>query len=232
MLIKMAGVLGVMMGICFFETKEILLILQWPMVRAGLDPKEYMQVLGIIDPFNIQIDIALAGGVVMSLPALLYFFGEFLLPALTPREKRFLLPTFSVGAVLFIVGVLFCYFMLLPTTLQFFKEYNDYFGFRTQWTMQNYIDFATQMLLAFGLCFELPLVIVILNIFGIVSHEALAGHRRHAAVIILIAAACITPGSDLYSLLALSLPMYFLYEASLWVTWWQERKRPKTELME
>ena len=217
-----ALVIGVV--VCFLITPQILDLMMGPLMQAGVDPKEFLWNVGVIDPFVIQLEVGLFGGFILALPFILYFVGQFVLPALTPHEKRYLLPAFTAGAFLFLGGVAFCYFVLLPVALQFFLDYSNYLGIEARWTLQNYVGFVLQMLVAFGISFELPLVILILNFFGLVSYEQLRDHRKHAAVIIVIFAACITPTSDLFSLALLSLPMYFLYEICVWVTYYKMRR--------
>jgi sec-independent protein translocase protein TatC len=225
MLLKSAAALGIGMAACFFATKPIMEILLHPLRAIGEDPKNFLRVLGVIDPFSIQINISLFGGAILALPFILYYIGQFVLPALTDREKKFLLPAFTAGAVLFIGGVMFCYFVLMPKTLRFFLDYSAWMGVESQWTLSNYISFTVQMLLAFGISFELPLVLLILNVFGLVSSAFLSEKRRHAAVVIVIFAACITPTSDFFSLALLSVPMYLLYEACVWITLFREKKQ-------
>jgi len=223
-IIRCFCVLVVGMVICAFSAKEILRALYHPYRLAGRDPKDLFN-FGVVDPFSIHMEISIFGGVILSLPFLLYFIGQFLIPALTAREKRFLAPIFAAGAVLFLVGVTFCYTLVLGATLQFFVNYSTYFGFSPMWTAKGLIDFEVQMLIGFGLAFELPLIIFVLNILGIVSSEQLAGKRRHAALAIFIAACCINPSSDLFSLSLLSVPMYLLYEASIWIARIVEKRK-------
>ncbi len=216
--------LAIGMTISAIYTKELLQLITHPLRVAGKNPETFLRVLGVLDPFSIHLEISFSGGILLALPFILYFLGTYLLPALSPKEKQFLLPTFLSGALLFLSGVLFCYFILLPKTLQFFFDYNEWFGFQTEWTIQNYMEFILQMLLAFGISFELPLVIMLLNFLGIVSHEMLKSGRRHSIIAILIFAAIITPTSDVFSLMLLSIPMYLLYEVTIWLTLWRERK--------
>jgi sec-independent protein translocase protein TatC len=198
--------------ICAFLVKPILDALYRPLIAAGRDPKDFLRTLAPVDPFSIHMEIAVFGGLVLALPFLLYYIGQFLLPALTARERRLLGPIFAGGALLFAVGVSFCYFLVLSSTLKFFLGYNDYLGFGTMWTAKALIDFEVQMLVGFGLAFEMPLVILVLNVMGLVSAEQLASKRRHAIFIIFVAACCIIPSTDLFSLSVLSVPMYLLYE--------------------
>jgi sec-independent protein translocase protein TatC len=211
-IIRCLAALLVGVVICAFGVKQILALLYHPLIAAGQDPKDFLRSLNVVDPFSIHMEIAIFGGLILSLPAILYFLSQFLLPALTPHERRFLGPVFAGGAFLFAVGVSFCYFLVLSNTLRFFLSYNSYLGFGTMWTAKSLIDFEVQMLAGFGVAFEMPLVILVLNLLGLVSASQLASKRRHAAVIIFIAACCIVPSTDLFSLSVLSVPMYLLFE--------------------
>ena len=223
-IIRCVAALGLGMIICAFAAKHILEALYHPYRAAGRDPKDLFN-LGVVDPFSIHMEVSLFGGIILSLPFLLYFIGQFLLPALTAREKRFITPIFALGALLFVVGVVFCYFLVLKTTLQFFIGYSSYFGFTSMWTAKGLIDFEVQMLIGFGLAFELPLIILVLNLLGLVTSQQLASKRRHAALGIFIAACCIIPSTDLFSLSVLSVPMYLLYEACIWIARIVEKRR-------
>jgi sec-independent protein translocase protein TatC len=211
-IIRSLGALLIGVVICAFGVKQILALLYHPLIAAGQDPKDFLRSLNVVDPFSIHMEIAVFGGLILALPTILYFLGQFLLPALTPHERRFMGPIFAGGAFLFAAGVSFCYFLVLSHTLQFFLSYNSYLGFGTMWTARSLIDFEVQMLAGFGLAFEMPLVILVLNLLGLVSAAQLSSKRRHAAVIIFIAACCLVPSTDLFSLSILSVPMYLLFE--------------------
>ena len=223
-IIRCVCALGVGVIICAFTAKHILKALYRPYEQTGHSSKDLFN-FGVIDPFSIHMEISIFGGIILSLPFLLYFLGQFLLPALTPREKRFVTPIFTAGTVLFVVGVTFCYAFVLKATLQFFFGYSNWLGWSATWTAKALIDFEVQMLIGFGVAFELPLVVLVLNLLGIVSAEQLASKRRHAALAIFIAACCIIPSTDLFSLSVLSVPMYLLYEACIWIARIVERKK-------
>lgn len=214
------------MVLSFVFAKQILKILNLPLIWAGLDPTKFLKVLGVADAFTLTLQAAFFTGIIIALPFVLYFLGGFILPALEVHEKKMLLPTFLAGTFLFILGVVFCFFILLPQTLRFFYNYSLEFGFSTEWTALNYIGFCVQMLLALGLSFELPMVILILAKLGIVDTAFLKKYRRHALVIIVLVAAIITPTSDLFTLGAMALPMWFLYEICIIISWWMQRKAP------
>jgi sec-independent protein translocase protein TatC len=224
MLLKSGIAIVVAMIISFVFVRQILQLLNLPLIWAGLDPAHFLRVLGVADAFTLSLQAAFFSGFILSLPFVLYFLGYFLLPALTPEERKMLLPAFIVGSLLFAVGVAFCYFLLLPQTLRFFHNYSASMGYTTEWTAKNYIAFCVQMLLALGLSFELPIVILILAKLGIVDATFLKKYRRHAIVLIIIAAAIITPTSDLFTLGAMSIPMLILYEICILICRWMERK--------
>lgn len=224
MIIRCVGALAVGVVVCALTAKYILAALYRPYDQTGHDSKKLFN-FDVVAPFSIHMEISIFGGIILSLPLLLYFIGQFLLPALTPREKRFLAPVFFAGALLFVVGVTFCYTFVLSATLKFFFAYSDYLGFDATWTAKALIDFEVQMLLGFGVAFEMPLVIFVLNLLGIVSAEQLASKRRHAAFAIVIASFCIIPSTDLFSQSVLIVPMYLLYEACIWIARIVERRK-------
>jgi sec-independent protein translocase protein TatC len=229
MVIKSTAVLALGVVLCFIYTPPIMEFLQRPLKAAGQDPTQ-LKALAVVDPFTMQMEISLLGGFVLTLPFILYFVGQFVLPALTVREKKLLLPVFAVGGALFLGGLLFCYYLLLPQTLKFFVDYNAYLGVKAEWTMQNYVDFVVQMLVGFGLAFELPLVVLALHWVGLVTSRALRDYRRHAVILVVIFAACITPTSDLFTLALLAAPMCMLYEMCVWIAWLRERRVTSPEL--
>jgi sec-independent protein translocase protein TatC len=229
-IIKVVATLTATTTLCLFYIHELLEIFYWPLRKIGQTPDQFLRVLNVGDAFTIHLTVGVSAGLILALPFALYFIGQFILPALTLRERKLITPVFAIGAFLFLGGVVFCYFLLLPQTLQFFLVYANYLGVRSEWTLESYLDFVTQMLLGFGLAFELPLVIMLLNWFGLVSRTMLREHRRHAFVFIVVAAACITPTSDLYSLLMLTVPMYLLYEVCIIASWVvEQRKRRQAE---
>ncbi|MES2308780.1 MAG: twin-arginine translocase subunit TatC [Verrucomicrobiota bacterium] len=231
-LLKSIGVLMTTMCIAAYYAVEILDVLKEPLRKAGQDPDSMLNVLNVTDPVNIHLQISFVGGIIFSLPFIFYFIGSYLLPALDQKERRMIIPVFSAGVILFLVGVLFCYFALLPNTIRVFIEYNEWFGFKTNWTISYYLDFVVNMLLAFGICFELPLVVLLLNFIGIVSSRMLSRGRRHAIVVILVFGAIITPTPDALTLMMLAGPMYILYECCIWLTWIKEGKAGRAASLE
>ena len=228
LILKCAGAIGAgaILGITGIGT--VMEILRRPLTQAqgenALNSPGTLLALQVTDPMTVTLQIGLGAGMLLALPIVLYFVGEYLLPALEPREKKLLVPTFLAGAFLFLLGASFCYFLVLPRALAFFQAFNLWLGLETSWTMASYTDFVLQMLVGFGLSFELPLVMVLLARLGILARATVAEHRRHAVIVLLVLAACVTPTSDPFNLALMFVPLYGLFELGLAGMGWAERK--------
>ena len=228
LILKCAGAIGAgaILGVAGIGT--VMEILRRPLIQAqgeaSLSPPGTLLALQVTDPMTVTLQIGLGAGILLALPLVLYFVGEYLLPALDSREKKLLVPTFLAGAFLFLLGASFCYFIVLPRALAFFQAFNRWLGLETSWTMASYTDFALQMLVGFGLSFELPLVMVLLARLGILQRTTVMEHRRHAVVILLVLAACVTPTSDPFNLALMFVPLYGLFELGLAGMKWAEKK--------
>jgi sec-independent protein translocase protein TatC len=174
--------------------------------------------------------LAVAVGLVLALPYLLAQFWGVVSPLMRPEERRLLAPSIVASVVLFAAGSIFCYKLVVPVMLQFTL------GFQTEslehWiVVGEYLAVVIRMVLAFGFAFELPVVILLATVLGIVTPGFLADKRRYAIAIIVISAALITPSADLSSMLLLSIPVWFLYELSLVLSSPAGRgRRPRWEL--
>jgi sec-independent protein translocase protein TatC len=167
-------------------------------------------------------------GVVIALPIILYQIWAFVSPALHRNEKRVLVPLFFFATFLFLAGVALAFFVVLPLAVSWLM------GFQTQAlspmiTASEYFSFATSMTLAFGLCFELPIVILALAMLGIVTPQLLNKYRRHALVICAVAGAFLTPGDLVWTTMAMAVPLYLLFELSVALTYVVYRRRVKNE---
>jgi sec-independent protein translocase protein TatC len=222
-IVKMAITLIVAMIVCFTFRSSLVQILQRPL--REVDAKlAALRALGITDSITISFHLAFYAGIVISFPLLLYFLAEFVLPALTALEKRVMLPAILFSFALFIAGVLSCYFLLLPKTILFFFHDTESLGWTPAWTVQEYYSFVTRFTLGFGLAFELPVVVLALVRFGLVTYHFMARTRPYAIVLIFILATIITPTPDILTLLALGLPMCLLYESCIWIAWFMQRR--------
>src|SRR5205823_1344528 len=221
-IVKMALTLGVAMIVCFAFRSSLVRILQAPLRDVGSQIGT-LKALGITDSITISFHLAFYAGIVLSSPLLLYFLAEFVLPALTAVEKRFLFPAIFASFGLFLLGILVCYFWLLPKTILFFFHDTESLGWVPTWTVQQYYSFVTRFTMGFGLAFELPVVVLALVRFGLVTYRFMARTRPYAIVLMFVLAAFITPTPDILTLIAMAMPMCLLYESCIWIAWFMER---------
>lgn len=218
-LIKIAVALAAAMTLCFMFRTELAALIQHPLIAVDPSRASNLQSLGVADSFTISLELSLYGGLIVAFPFILFFLAEFILPALTPVEKRMLYPVAAVGFGLFLIGVAFCYFVVLPQTLEFFFQDAKSMSWQPTWTVREYYSFTTQFVIGFGLAFELPLVVLVLVKLGIVDYYLLSRTRSFAFVIIFILAAVITPTTDMITLVLMGGPMYALYEICILISW-------------
>jgi len=177
-----------------------------------------------MDAFMTQFKMALLLGCALALPFVLYFLSRFVAPALKPSERRIARVAIA-GAVLFFVGGLaFGYGMLylaLPILVSFQLP-----GAEQYWSIKSYLDFCFQIMLGAGIAFELPVVLLVLVRLGLVKAALLAKVRPYAIIVIFVIAAVVTPTPDVFSQCMVGVPMVLLYEVSIWLARWQERKPP------
>ena len=192
----------------------------------------FMQSLHPTEGFMLSFKLALYAGIALTLPVLLYFILQFILPGLHRKEKKILFPSLVIGFGLFIGGGVFAYTMVLPRALEFFSTYSGGMGISNDWRIGEYISFTTQFVLIFGLAFELPVVVMALVMMDFLSYSTMAKSRAYAVVGILIVAAVVTPTPDALTLGLLAVPMYILYEICIIFSWFVERKRRKQEEQE
>src|ERR1700757_3986810 len=226
-IVKMAMTMGLAMIVCFAFRSTLVRVIQAPLNHLGSQVGT-LKALGITDSIVISFHLAFYAGIVLSFPLLLYFLAEFVLPALTALEKKFLLPAIFVSFGLFLLGVGVCYFLLLPKTILFFFRDTQSLGWAPNWTVQEYYSFVTRFTIGFGLAFELPVVVLALVRFGLISYALMARTRPYAIVLVFILATVITPTPDILTLVAMGLPMCLLYESCIWIAWFMERPRSTT----
>ncbi|HEY5035876.1 MAG TPA: twin-arginine translocase subunit TatC [Chthoniobacterales bacterium] len=223
MIVKMAITIMVAMVLCFAFRQRLVLVMQRPLYEVGAQAGT-LRALGITDSITISFHLAFYAGIVLSFPILLYFIAQFVLPALSAVEKRFLFPAIGVSFGLFLIGVACCYFWLLPKTILFFFRDTQSLGWIPTWTVEEYYSFVTRFVLGFGLAFELPVVVLALVRFGLVTYGFMRRTRPYAIVLIFLLAIIIAPTPDVLTLVAMGLPMCLLYESCIWIAWFMQRK--------
>ena len=179
--------------------------------------------------FMVAFHIALYGSLVVAAPFWLYFLGQFILPALHVRERKFLFTWLGWGILLFLLGVLLTYFLLLPVALRASIMYSNLLGFDPyEWRADEYISFTCKFLLGMGLGFQFPLVVLTLVKVGILNYKLLSRFRRHVIVLSLILGAILTT-PEWITQVAMAVPLYLLYEVCIWLAWYWERKKRRAE---
>jgi len=180
------------------------------------------------DPFSVLISASFTIGIVIALPVILYQVWAFLAPALYRHEKRLVLPVIFGAIALFVSGVALSFFVVLPLAIGWLMSIAaNTDALEPMITYREYFSFAVNMSLAFGLCFELPIVILALAALGIVTPEFLRRYRRHALVLCVVAGALLSPGDLVWTTLLLAAPLYLLYELSVVLTVIVYRRRRK-----
>ena len=182
------------------------IILQHPEVTSG---------------FKMWVTIALWGGILISMPALTVIIGSFILPGIKDQERKVFQRVVGFGGVLFIVGVLLGYHVTLPLAMKIMWGFTDKLGGEAIWNYQKFIGFTLQVLLGFGLAFQLPIVIILLGKLGILNSRQLREKRRHVVVGMFILAMLLTP-PDITTQILMALPLILLYEFCIWFLYFSE----------
>jgi sec-independent protein translocase protein TatC len=167
--------------------------------------------------FFIHISTTFYFALVLSVPFIVYQLWKFVSPALYDNEKRAAKGAFAFAGILFLLGVLVGYYLIFPLTLRFLGTYQVSLEVANQISLQSYISMFTWLILIMGVVFEMPSLAVILSRIGILTKSFLKKYRRHAFVVMLVLAAFITPSGDPFTLMAVGLPLYGLYELSILV---------------
>lgn len=170
---------------------------------------------GLAEQFVIHMQTALAAGVLCASPYILYEIFRFVSPALYTGERRHALRLVGSGYTMFLLGVLLSYYLIFPLTFRFLGTYQVSGEVENMITLKSYMSTLIMMCLTIGIVFEMPVLAWLFSRMGLLTAPFMRRYRRHAVVLILIVAAVITPTSDVFTLLLVSLPMCLLYEASI-----------------
>jgi len=222
-----AVVIGVVVAFVLLSKLDIIRLLERPIL-----PLMHGQKLIYTHPgtsFHILLNASLVLGIILASPVVVGQMWGFLAPALYAHEKKVVVPVVISMVALFLAGVALSYFVVLPLTLKFLMSIEST-ALTPMISATDYFDFAISMCLAFGAVFEVPIAILALTALGLITPQFLSKYRRHAIVVCLTAAAFITPGADPYSLFALAIPLYLLYELSVFVAMFAWRKRRKRDV--
>jgi sec-independent protein translocase protein TatC len=203
------AVFGVALALCFWQN-QLLLEIANSALPSG---HERLLTLGVTEPFTTTLTVSAYAAIVLALPIILYQAYAFFLPAFSRSQQRAILPLLLLIPVLFIGGVAFGYFVVLPAALNFLLNFNDT-QFNIQVQAKEYYGFFAQTLLACGIVFQVPVGILAVTRLGIVTVRQLTKNRRYAYLICAIVAAAL-PGVDPVSMLLETAPLIALYEISI-----------------
>lgn len=221
--IKSAAAVMVFFFVAWYYATDIILFLQQPLERALNIDKSGLHFTGPMDVFMVSIKVAILTAVVFACPIWLYQFWRFIEPALYKRERRYLLPFMVSSILLFIAGISFSYFIIFPMALKFLLNLGKEVGIPII-TITDYTSLVVLMLFGFGFVFEAPLVLIMLGSLDIVRSETLAKHRRAVIVGTLVVGAILTPPDPL-SQVGMAVPLYIMYEISIMIIRYLEKKR-------
>ena len=181
-----------------------------------------LQSIEVTENISVFMRVGLLSGVVIAMPVILYELMAFILPGLKPKEKRWVYFTIVFGSLLFLAGIAFAYFIMLPASLSFLI---DFLGVETKPRLSNYINFITNLLFWMGAAFQTPLIIFALAKFNLVSAKTLAKKWRYGLVVIAVLAAIITPTIDPINMALLMAPLLVLYWLSVLLAFLAQRKK-------
>jgi sec-independent protein translocase protein TatC len=178
--------------------------------------------------FLLYMEVILIGGVIASIPNMIYQFWRFIEPALKPNERKYITGIVFFTTICFLTGVVFSYFLLLPAALSFFAGFGTAI-IENKIAANEYLSFVISLCLASGLVFELPMASFFLSKIGILKPSFMRKYRRHAIVVILLIAGMVTPGPDITSQVLLAIPLLILYEVSILICKYSQRKKSSNE---
>ena len=234
-LVKIAAVTAVFAVVAFFFKEALFSVIlapkdadfityRWLYFFSGWVTDEqaqdfYVKLIntGLAQQFMIHMKVAMCTGVLCASPYILYQLFRFVSPALYANERKYVVRVVGYGYIMFMVGVLISYFLIFPLTFRFLGTYQVSDQVENMISLQSYIRTLLMMSLAMGIVFEIPILSWLFAKLGFISADFMRRYRRHAVVIILVVAAIITPTSDVFTLLLVSLPMWLLYEVSIWI---------------
>ncbi len=207
------SLIGLVIGtiICWifvdFLVNQVLLL---PAKHAGVQ----LQNLKPFGQLMLFFEVAVVGGVIISLPNIFYQFWRFIAPALKKKERKYITSIAAFSTLCFLIGIVFAYYVMLPLSLKFAAQFGSE-QIKNVFAIDEYMSIIISIMLGSGLVFELPMISFFLTKLGILTPKFMSKYRRHAIVIIFIASAFLTPGTDPVSQIILAIPLFLLYEISI-----------------
>ena len=221
-LIKCLLAVAVGFALSYSFSKQLFDLLTWPLIQAMPEDGKLIYT-SLQEAFITYLKISFFAGIFLAAPVIFYQIWKFIMPGLYANERRYVLPFVVTACIFFLMGASFAFFVAFPFGFRFFL------GFTTDRiqalpSMKEYLSLCMSLLLAFGITFELPVVMFFLARMGIVNHIMLRRYRKYAILIISIIAAILTP-PDILSMTMLGIPLYLLFELSVVVTYYFGKKK-------
>jgi sec-independent protein translocase protein TatC len=218
---------------CYFYADDIFKILVQPLSDILHDRGQDRRLIytGLTEAFTTYLKLSMFGGAFLSFPVLAIQIWKFVVPALYKHERKIFIPLLMGIPVLFIVGALFAYYFIFPMAYTFFLSFESPGSFgslpiQLEAKVNEYLSFVMRLIMSFGVCFELPILLTLLSTIGVVSAQGLMDKWRIAVVIIFAVSALITP-PDILSMVGLAVPLIVLYGLSIFLVKLAEQKRKK-----
>ena len=223
-LTRILVVVGIGFGFCYLFKDWSFRVITRPLVDA-MPAHSSMIFTGLPEAFFIHMKIAFFASLFLTAPYTLFEIWRFVSPGLYKKEKRLVFPFVFFSTILFIGGILFGYFIALPPAFRFFVSFSTDF-LKPMISFREYLSLTLKFLLAFGICFEMPVFIFFLAKLGVVNAKMLSKKRRYAILIIFVVAAILTPSPDAISQILMAVPLMVLYEVSIFVAKFARREKP------
>ncbi len=223
------SVIGIVIGAIV-----VAIFINWIMDNALLlpatrtTPPLKLQNIKPFGQFTLYMEVILVGGVIASIPNIFYQFWKFIEPALKPGESRYIRSIVIFSSICFLSGITFAYFVILPSALEFFANFGSSI-IDNIIAVDEYFSFIISTMLAAGVVFELPMVSFFLSKIGILKPQFMRKYRKHAIVLILLIAGILTPSPDITSQLLLGIPLIILYEVSILISKYSQKKIPVSD---
>jgi sec-independent protein translocase protein TatC len=215
---------GLVLGavICLLFGSKLIDFIQRP--YNDLMPEHPLVVLGPADAVVGYMKISLIAGLIISSPWVFYQLWMFVAAGLYPNEKRYVRTAVPFSAALFVTGALFFLYIVAPISLAFFLKFGEFINVQASWTFQKYVSFMAMLMLVFGIGFQTPIAVFVLNRTGLVTIQALKRSRKFVLLAVFVAAAIATP-PDVISQVTLALPLYALFELGILLSYLASRRR-------
>ncbi len=211
-LIKISIAVFIGFGGCYYFAKELFYYFTLPLLKV-LPEGNTLIFTSLPEGFFTYLKISFFAGFILVSPYIFYQLWKFISPGLYPKERKYVLPFVAASTIFFVMGVSFAYFIVFPFGFEFFLSFqNDYI--KALPTLQQYLKFALQLLFAFGLIFEMPVIFYFLAKIKLINSNILTKNRRYTVVIIFIVAAILTP-PDVFTQFLMAIPLLLLYELSI-----------------